>query len=148
MKVVLLEDIKGLGEKYEIKKVADGYARNFLIPKGLAKVAGDKTIKWAKEKRKLEEEKAKQELEKIGETVKKIDGLEVELPVKIGDKGQLFEKITEQKIAAKLKELGFDVKKGNVKLPEKEIKEIGEFPIKIEFEHNLEAEIKLIVTEE
>jgi large subunit ribosomal protein L9 len=69
------------------------------------------------------------------------------LPVKIGEEGQLFESITSQKIAEKLKELGFEVKKTQIDLVEP-IKEMGEFPVKIKFEHNLEAEIKLIVTEE
>ena len=67
--------------------------------------------------------------------------------MKVGDEGQLFESINNQKIVEKLKEMGFEVKKSQIKL-ENPIKELGEFPINISLDHNLEAEIKLIVTAE
>ena len=76
-----------------------------------------------------------------------IDGQEIIIPVKIGEEGQLFESITSQKIYEKLKELGFEIKKSQIDLPEP-IKELGEFPVKIKLEHNLEAEIRVIITEE
>jgi large subunit ribosomal protein L9 len=65
--------------------------------------------------------------------------------VKVGEDGQLFESVNAQKIVEKLKEMGFEIKKSQVKL-EKPIKEVGEFPVGISLEHNLEAEIKLIIT--
>ena len=77
----------------------------------------------------------------------KLDGLELSIAIKIGEEGQLFESITSQKILEKLKEMGFEVKKSQISL-EKPIKELGEFPVKINLDHNLEIEIKLIVTEE
>lgn len=144
MRVILLEDIENLGKKYEIKEVADGYARNSLIPQGLAKVATDEAIKWANDMLALEEEKAAQELEKIGDTASDVDGLEVEMKMKVGDQGQLFEKITAPKIAARLKEMGYEIKKDQVIL-EKDIEELGEFDAKVRFEHNLEVQIKIIV---
>jgi len=147
MRVVLLKDIEKLGKKYEIKEVRDGYARNYLIPRGLAKIADKETIKWAKAKQEIEEKKAAEELEKIGEIVSQLDGREIEIPVKIGEKGQLYEKVTPIKIAKALKEEGFDVKKDQIEIPQ-EINEIGEFDVKIKFEHNLEAQIKVIVMEE
>lgn len=146
MRVILLKDVKNLGKKYEIKEVAAGYARNYLIPQGLAKIANSRTLNWAQVKQETEEKKAKEELERIGKLVSKIDGLELEIPVKIGEKGQLFEKISAQKIAKRLKEEGFEIKKNQIEIPQK-IKELGEFKIKIHFEHNLEAEIKIIVVE-
>ena len=73
--------------------------------------------------------------------------MEVAVPVKIGEEGQLYESIAAQKISERLKALGFEVKKNQIIL-EEPIKEMGEFPVKIHFEHNLEAEIKVIVTEE
>ncbi len=147
MRVILLEDIERLGKKYEIKDVKDGYARNFLFPKGLAKQATENSLEWLAMQREVGEKKAEEELNKAEEDVRKIDGVEVLIPVKIGEKEQLFEKITAQKISEKLKKLGFNIKKNQVEL-EKPIEETGEFPIKIKFEHKLEAEINLIVTEE
>jgi len=147
MKVILLQDIEKLGKKYDIKEVADGYARNFLIPKGLAKQATEQALKWLEITKEINERKAEEELKKIEKEVLKIDGLEVLIPLKVGEKGQLFEKVTAQKISEQLKKMGFKISKNQIEL-KKPIDEIGEFPIKIKFEHNLEAEIKVIATEE
>jgi large subunit ribosomal protein L9 len=147
MKVILLKDIENLGKKYEIKEVSDGYARNYLIPKKLAKVANEKNLKWLEKQKEKEEKKAEEELKKVQEVASAVDGQELVIPVKVGDDGQLFESITVQKIYERLKELGFEIKKSQILL-ESPIRELGEFPVKIKFPHNLEAEIKIIVTEE
>lgn len=147
MKVVLLEDVEKLGKKYEVKEVQDGYARNFLIPKGLVQIATEEALEWAQDQLALENEKAAQELERTGKLASGMDGLEVEISVKVGDKGQLFEKISAQKIMARLKELGYDVKKNQIELSQ-DIEELGEFDVKVKFEHNLEVQIKVIVSEE
>jgi len=147
MRVILLQDIDKLGKKYEIKEVADGYARNFLIPKGLAKPATKENLKWLETQKEIEIKKAEEELKKVQEIASAVDDQEIIIPVKVGEQDQIFESITAQKIAEKLKELGFDIKKTQIDLIEP-IKELGEFPVKIKFEHNLEAEIKIIVVEE
>lgn len=146
MKVVLLKDVRKIGRMYEIKEVADGYAINFLIPKNLAKKATKETVEWAIAQQRINEEKAKNSLEKIAKISSQIDGLEIEIKVKIGDKGQLFEKINSAKISARLQEMGFEIKKHQVVL-EQDIKEVGEYEVKIIFEHNLESQIKVIVLE-
>ncbi len=147
MRVILLQDVENLGKKYEIKEVKDGYARNFLIPKGLAKKAEKEALLWLETQKEAQAQKAEEELKKAQGLASAIDGQEVIIPVKIGEEGQLFESITSQKIFEKLKELGFEIKKIQLDL-EEPIKELGEFPVKIKFEHNLEAEIKVIVTKE
>ena len=147
MRVILLQDIENVGKKYDIKDVKNGYARNFLLPKGLAKLATRKTLKWLGLQKEIEAKKAEEELKRFQEIASAIDGQEIIIPVKIGEENQFFESITSQKIAEKLKESGFDIKKNQIDLPEP-IKEVGEFPIKIHLEHNLEAEIKVIIIEE
>jgi len=94
----------------------------------------------------LEEEKAAQQLEKAGSSAKEIDGLEVEIFVKIGDKGQLFEKIDKKDIATKLKKMGYDIDKKQVIL-DVPIEDLGEHEVKIKFDHNLETQIKIIIAE-
>ncbi len=147
MQVILLQNVDKIGKKYDIKKVADGYARNFLLPKGLAKPATEAAVKWAQVQREIETKKSEEDLMLVQQTATKIDGLELNMPAKVGEEGQLFESVTSQKISEKLKESGFDVKKSQINL-ENPIKEAGEFPVKIKFAHNLEAEIRVIVTEE
>ena len=147
MRVILLQDIENVGKKYEIKEVKNGYARNFLIPKGLVKPATKESLKWVKVQKEIEIKKSEEALKKAQEMASAIDGQEISISVKIGEEGQLFESITDQKIFEKLKELGFEIKKSQIDLPEP-IKELGEFPVKIKFEHNLETEIKVIVVEE
>jgi large subunit ribosomal protein L9 len=144
MKVILLENVEKLGKKYDVKEVKDGYARNYLFTKGLAKIADKNSLKWAEEQRSMAEKAAEQELIKTGEMASRLDDMEIEIPVKVGEQGQLFEKINAQKIAKHLQEMGYDVKKNQVVL-EKDIEEPGEFEITLKFEHNLEAKIKAIV---
>jgi len=147
MKVILLEDIEKLGKKYEIKDVKDGYARNFLLPEKLVKRATKDALKWLADQKEVIEKEAEEDLKLAQELASKLDGLEITIAVKIGEEGQLFESINSQKVVEKMKEMGFEVKKSQIGL-EKPIKELGEFPIKINLDHNLEVEIKLIITEE
>lgn len=147
MRVILLQDVEKIGKKYEVKEVKAGFARNFLIPKGLAKPATKKALQWLKSQKEIKGRKDEEELKEIQGFASSVDGLELMIPVKIGEKEQLFESITSQKILEKLKERGLEIKRAQIDLPEP-IKELGEFPVKIHFEHNLEAEIKVIVTEE
>jgi len=147
MKVVLLEDVEKVGKKYDVKQVADGFARNFLIPKNLAKVATRELSEWAEMQKQLLEKKAEENLKKSQTLASSIDGQEVIFQVKVGPEGQLFESINSQKISEKLKELGFEVKKNQIDLAEP-IKEVGEYPVKIKFDHNLESQIQIIINRE
>ncbi|MFA5878284.1 MAG: 50S ribosomal protein L9 [Candidatus Staskawiczbacteria bacterium] len=145
MKVILLDDIADLGKKHEIKEVKDGYARNFLLPKGLVKLVNKDSLTWLKGQTKVELEKVEEDLRKVQEVASQLDGLEVIITVKVGEDGQLFESVSSQKIIDKLKELGFSIKKKQIEL-KAPIKELGESHIKISLDHNLEAEITLIIS--
>lgn len=144
MKVILLKDVEKLGKKFEIKEVKDGFAKNFLFPKKLAKPATEKNLKWLEKKLKKEKEKAELELKQYQKIASSLDGLEISFEAKVKEKNIIYEKITPLKIAEKLREMGFDVTKNQIELKEP-IKEIGEFDVKIKFPHNLEATIKVIV---
>lgn len=147
MKVILLNDIDKLGKKLEVKEVAEGYARNYLIPNAMAKIADANSLEWAIGKRKELANEAEESLKKVGNLATKIDGMELEIPMKVGDHGQFFEKVNAQKIAKRLQEIGYDIKKSQIELKE-DIEELGEYEATIKFEHNLETQIKLIVVEE
>ncbi|MDD5433104.1 MAG: 50S ribosomal protein L9 [Candidatus Pacebacteria bacterium] len=147
MQVVLLQDVRKIGRIYEIKEVADGYAVNFLFPKGLAKKADKETVQWALLQQKTNEERASSNLEKTAKLMSQMDGIELEISVKAGEKGQTFEKINSAKIQEKLSEKGFNIKKSQINL-EHDIKEVGEYEVKISFEHGLECQVKIIVSEQ
>ncbi len=147
MKVILIQNVENVGKKYEIKEVKDGYARNFLIPQNLAKVATKPNLKWLEGQREVMEKEIEEDLKKEQEVASKLDGMEVAIGLKVGSEGQLFESVNNVKIAERLKEMGFTIKKSQVQL-EEPIKQVGEFPIKITLDHNLESEIRLLVTEE
>ena len=147
MKIILLQDVENIGKKYEIKEVKAGYARNFLIPREFAKLATKDNLKWLKGQKEIIEKEAEEDLKKSQEIASLIDGAEVNIQVKVGPEGQLFESINSAKISERLKEIGFDVKKSQINLKEA-IKSTGEFPVKITLDHNLEAEVNIIITKE
>jgi large subunit ribosomal protein L9 len=144
VKVILMQDVEGLGKKYDVKEVKNGHARNFLLPNKLAKAATKQALKWLQDQKEVIEKEAEEDLKKTQELASQIDGIEVVIQVKKGDEGQLFESINSQKISEKLKDMGFEVKKSQITL-ESPIKEIGEFNVKINLNHNLETEIKVVI---
>lgn len=147
MKIILLSDIKKIGKKWDIKRVADGYARNFLFPRGLARLANQEALDRLEEELRKRELLATQELGKIEDSISSLDGLDVVIKVKVEDNSKLYASINTETIMHALSDMGYKVSKDNIKL-DKPIKELGEYEVSIEFDHGLEAEIKLIVEAE
>lgn len=147
MRVILLQDVEGTGKKFEVKEVADGHANNLLIPRGLAKPATKEAFAWLEVQKELVAKLAEEGLKKAQELASSLDDLEVSIAMKVGDEGQLFESVNAQKIQDRLKEMGFEVAKNQIKL-EQPMKDLGEFPVKVVFDHNLEATINVIIVEE
>jgi len=145
MKVILLQDIENTGKKFEVKNVADGFAKNFLFPNKMAQIATKNAVAWAATQREIAAKITEKELQEVQAKASSLDGQEFTIEVKVGEKNQLFESITAQKICDRLKEGNFIIDKKQVVLKEP-IKEPGDHQIKISFPHNLEAEIKLIVS--
>lgn len=139
MKIIILQDIKGLGKKFDIKNVSDGYARNFLIPKGLVEIATDKSIKKleaqeaAQEK---EEQEAEIELEKIA---RNLENQKFEFTVKTGEKGEVFGSVGKDDIKTRI---GIKDIKVNLERP---IKTLGEHRVEIDLGKGIKAKIKLKV---
>ena len=144
MKVILLRDIKKLGKKFEVKEVSPGYARNLLIPNGYAILADKQSLKRLESQKNIEMKKTEERQRENEKMIKELEGKEIKIDTKIGDKGQLFETINEQKIADKLKEMGFAVEKSNIEINEP-IKCQGEYLVKLKLDNNLEGKIKIII---
>lgn len=146
MKIILLKDVKNIGKKFDVKEVSSGYARNFLLPHNLAIVADNESLKKIEEKKK-EEMRVAEETIKANELLsKEISQKRIEIKTKIGNEGQLFESINEQKISEKLKEAGFNIDKNQI-IIEHPIKQKGEFEVIIKFNNNLQSKIKIIISE-
>ena len=144
MKIILLKDIPKLGKKMETKEVSEGYGRNFLIAKGWAKPATAEALKWAQAQHSFLLQTAKEEVQQVEELAQRIDGAKIEIPIKVGEKGQLFEHVNSHKIAARLKELGYDIGKADIKISDN-IEEAGEHEIKINFGHGFYAKATIVV---
>ena len=147
MKVILSQDVPKVGKRNEVKEVADGYARNFLFQKGLAKPATEAELAQLELVKAQLARQAEEDLKVQEELASQIDGQEFEITAKADEGGKLYGSLTSLKIAKFLKEKGFEVAKNNLKMTEP-IKTIGEHEIILEMEHGLEAKIKLIVAEQ
>lgn len=144
MKVILQKDIPNLGDAGDIKEVADGYARNYLLPKKMviaASEAGSRVIEHQKKLIKLKKDKRR----KISEQAAAgLTGKELHIEVQIGEEGKLFGSVTSIDIARKLKEDGFEVDKRKINL-ENPIKELGEYDITIKLDDGVSATVKVFV---
>ena len=147
MKVLLCEDIKKLGWLGDIVEVTTGYARNYLLPQGLAKVATQDNIRaLAKEKAKRAEHRL-QERRRMEKAVQAVNGAEAVLAARANEQGVLFGSITESMIAANLRAQSFEVADEIVKLPE-HIKQLGTHEVTLRFADDLTATVRVVVVPE
>ena len=148
MKVILKADVKGKGKKGQMIEVAEGYARNFLMPKGLAVPA---TADAVNTMRLQEKAKAKADAEATAaatEIAEKLKGIQVKVPSKGGEGGKLFGAVTGREIAAALKEQhGVDIDSKKLVLDEP-IKSFGSYEVKAKLGFEISGTVYVIVTEE
>ncbi len=148
MKVLLLENIKGLGKAGEVKEVADGYARNYLIPKGMAVPATPENLSKAEYQRKIQEEKMKRLAEDMRALAEALSGMTLTFRVKAGEKDKLFGSITTADIALAIeRELGRPFDKHKIEL-EEPIKQLGIYSVPIRLMPGLVATVRVVVERE
>jgi len=147
MKVLLCEDIKKLGWLGDVVEVNEGYARNYLLPQGLAKVATDGNIRSiAKEKAKRSEERLR-ERRRIEKAAEAVNGAEAVLAARANEQGVLFGSVSEPLIAANLRAQGFEVADEIIKLPE-HIKNLGTHEVTLRFAEDVTATVRVVVVAE
>ncbi len=147
MKVILQKDIPNLGDAGDIKEVAEGFARNYLLPKKMVIVANEsskKAIDHQKKLIKIKKDKRKKTSEQIAASMSDI---EITIPAQVGEEGKLFGSITSMDIAKELTLKGFDIDKRKIQL-DTPIKSEGEFKVSIKLEEGLSATVKVIVVKE
>ncbi len=146
MKVILTQDVKGSGKKGELINAADGYARNFLLPKGLAIEANNQAIGELKAKEASKQHKIQVEKEAAMETAKRLEGKTVSLTVKAGAGGKLFGSVTTKEIADAIKkQYGAEVDKKKINV--NEIKAFGTYTAEVKLYTGIAAKMTVEVGE-
>lgn len=147
MKVVLKDDIKNVGKMGQIVDVADGYARNYLVPRGLAVEANIKNLKSLEHEKKIIQEKAKR-IKNSSQTLSdKISTMTLVIKAKAGDEGKLFGAVTSMDIAGLLKNEGIEMDKKKIFLDEP-IKRLGSYSVNIKIHPEISTNLNIQVVEE
>ena len=147
MKIILKKHVESLGTVGEIVKVADGYARNFLFPKGFAIQATDKNNKFIEKFKEVEEKRLAEELKISEMIIKQIEKTTLLFTRLADENGHLYGSVNEHDILDELKEKELIIDKHNVKM-EQHIKELGDHEVTIEFKGDLKGTLKIKVEKE
>lgn len=145
MKVLLLENVQGLGKKGEVVEVKDGYGQNFLIAKGKAQHATNEVINKYKAQQKRQAELESLEIAELEQLRQMLDAFSLTLYKKVGANGGLFGSITKDEIALELnKHSKVSIDKKQIEIPQS-IKQIGKFEVQIKLGHGVQARLNLEV---
>lgn len=145
MKVILLDNVKGVGKKDEVINASDGYARNYLLPKKLAVEANVENMNKLNNKKEAANYKKDVEKQKAEELAKKISGIMLKIKVKSGENGKIFGGVTAKEISENLKlQYQFDVDKKKIELKET-IKTLGDFNVTIKLFEGVVATLRVNV---
>ena len=147
MKIILNQNIDNLGNEGDIVNVKDGYARNYLIPKGWAKNATKNNIESTKNEIEAKQKREAKTRDNLESLAKLLDKLSLKLSLKAGEEGRLFGSVTSQMIVDAIAEKGFTVDKKEVEIDET-INHIGKYFVKINLGHGFSGKVKIKVSAE
>ena len=148
MEVILKQDIKGLGYKDDKVTVANGYGRNFLIPKGMANLATESAKKMHAEilkQRAFKEDKLRKE---AASNAEKLAGVAIKVGAKAGESGKIFGSVTTIQLAEALQKAGYNIERKNIEITEDSIKQLGTYTAKVRLYKELSANIHFEVVAE
>lgn len=144
MKVLLTADVKPHGKKGEIVEVNDGYARNFLIKKGLAKEASAQIINEVNQKNKAEAHRKELERQAAEALTKELEGKTFKVAIQCGENGKMFGSVTAKEIADAITAAGYDIDKKKVVLKDP-IKSMGVYSVELKTYANMQATVSIVV---
>ena len=144
MKVILLNDVENLGLAGDIVSVKPGYARNRLIPQGLALRASNKNVAVASEKKKVASVKLERENIALQKLAKKLSNVEITIEVNVGEEEKMFGSITNLDVHKELTSKGFDLKKSQI-IVDEPIKALGIYHAKVKIAKDITSDVKLYV---
>jgi len=144
MKMVLIKELEGYGTVGTVINVKDGFARNYLIPKGIALPATESNLKHVQSMLSQKQRKLQKEKEKALALAKKLEGLVLEIKHQVGEKGKLYGSATNAEIAKALAEKGFEIDRKKIVLA-KPIRDVGIYTVPIKLHPEVEVQIKVDV---
>jgi large subunit ribosomal protein L9 len=147
MEVILRDHVENLGRRGEIVKVADGYARNYLLPRKLALPATDANKKWVERERKLTEVRDSEERGAAEAVAARLNALELTITRKVGENDQLYGSVTNADIGEVLAKKGFEIDRRKILLPDP-IKTLGENTVPLKLHREVTAQVKVIVAKD
>ena len=147
MKVIFIKDMKGQGKKGEIKEVSEGYATNFLFPRGVARPATEGNMKTLEQQHASEQKRKQQEKEEAVQLGKKLEEMTVTLKAKSGEGGRLFGAITSKQIAEALASEKIKIDKRKIELSDP-IRHLGVTQVPVKLHPDVKATLKVQVTDE
>ncbi|WP_028594546.1 50S ribosomal protein L9 [Paenibacillus assamensis] len=147
MKVILLQDVKGQGKKGQVKEVSEGYALNFLIPRGLGRPATDGNLKTLEQQKKSEDKRKEQEKLDAEALAAKLGEMTVVIKTKAGEGGRLFGAITSKQIAEAMQKMDVKIDKRKIELAEP-IRSLGYSNVTVKLHPEVRGTLKVHVTEE
>jgi large subunit ribosomal protein L9 len=145
MKVILNQDFSSLGEEGEVKVVADGYGRNYLIPKGIAVSYTKANIEIFKQKQNSINARKDAKMKEAQSLKEKLAGEGITFSMPVGENGKLFGAITSSNIVEELAKTGISVEKKKIEVPEHSIKVVGEYIVKVKLYAGETADLKVVV---
>jgi len=147
MKVILKDDVKNVGNMGDIVKVADGYARNYLVPRGLAVEASSKNVKSVEHEKRIIQEKSKKIKISAQDFSDRLSKVTLVMKANAGEEGKLFGSVTTMDIAEALKNEGFDIDKKKISLDEP-IKRLGEHTVNVKIHPEITTNVTVQVVQE
>jgi len=147
MKVILRQNFETLGKIGDVVEVKDGYARNHLLPMGIAYAASKGNIQALEEEKKVDEKRNKQELNTAELLASELEKISVTIPVQVGEEDKIFGTVTTQMITDALKEKEFDIDKRKIEIDEP-IKSLGIYGVNIKLHPSVSTKIKVWVVRE
>lgn len=147
MEVILRDHVEHLGNRGEIVKVADGYARNFLLPRKLALPATESNKKWVERERKIAEARDQEERGAAEAVATRLNALELTITRRTGENDQLYGSVTNADIAELLAAKGFEIDRRKILLPDP-IKALGENTVPVKLHRDVTAQVRVTVAKE
>jgi large subunit ribosomal protein L9 len=145
MKIILNKDVVNLGEEGDVREVAPGYGRNYLIPKGLAVAYSKSNVAVFEGRRKAIEKRKDEKRQQAAGMKERIDALTLTIQVTAGETGRLFGSVNSATIMEELGKQGFDVERKRIEVPEHAIKQVGNYNVRVKLYGNEVATLKVQV---